>query len=656
MLLVVGFHAYPSMLPGGFTGVDIFFVISGFLITSIIVGALLRGKFSFARFYARRVRRIFPALLAVLVFCLGIGWLYCTADEYRMLGKHVAAGAAFISNLAFMLESGYFDIAAETKPLLHLWSLGVEEQFYMILPPLLWLAWRLRAGMLFAVVVVAAISFGLAVVGPLDPPVRFFSPLTRFWELMLGSVLALLQIGASNDGHKLIGVSTRRTVTSIARFSTPRARSLLSFACLLGIALSIVLVTRTKPVPGWWTLLPVLSAVLLIAVGPRAWANRTLLACKPMVAIGLISYPLYLWHWPLLVFATLLEGTRPSILHRLVAILLAFALSIATYFVIERPLRFGMHGRIKAVLLVAAMALTGLAGYCIYAHDGVPARDFAVEFKNVSEAVEDFEYSAGLLQTSYQGQPVLANTGLPPQVLFIGDSHIEQFFPRAVSLTSEGRFPPSIFMGGGGCPPIPNVREDSLAHCQTIMESINKVLKEPGSLRQIVIGGCWNCYFLEETRALDSAAGGFSYYYAKGDARVPFRLDKGSELAIAELGKFLGQLSGRFEVYLLLDNPLGAVFNPKRIIGNRLSFQSGGNLDESSPVPAEQAALNEHLRQVALAAGARVIDQLPTLCPQGQCIRLTSEKRPIYKDDHHLRPFFVRQTADYLERSLHEPE
>ena len=654
VLLVVGFHAFPSMVPGGFSGVDIFFVISGFLITSIIVEALLQGRFSFAVFYMRRVRRIFPALLTVLAFCLGVGWLYCTADEYRSLGKHVAAGAAFVSNLALMQESGYFDQAAETKPLLHLWSLGVEEQFYMILPPMLWVAWRLRTGMLPAVIAIASLSFWLAVSGIFDPTVRFFSPQTRFWELMAGSLLALLQIGLSTESSGLIGMRSAIALKRLAALATPGARSLLSLTCLLGLLLSIVLVTRARPIPGWWSLLPVLSAALMIAVGPRAWANRKILACKPMVAIGLISYPLYLWHWPLLVFATLLEGTRPSIAHRLLAIILAFALSIVTYFVIERPLRFGVRGPIKAVFLVIAMALAGFAGYGVYALDGVPARGFAVEFKNVSDAVEDFEFSAGLLQTSYQGEPVLANTTLPPKVLFIVDSHIEQFFPGVVSLTREGKFPPSIFMGGGGCPPIPNVREDSLARCQATMASINKVLEEPGSIRQIVVGGCWNCYFLEETHALDAAAGGFSYYYAQGDARVPFRLDRGADLAIAALGEFLGQLSNRFEVYLLLDNPLGSVFNPKHLIGNRLSFQGGSNLDESTPVPADQAALNERLRRVALAAGARAIDQLPALCPQGHCIRLTSDKRPIYKDDHHMRPFFVRQAAGALERSLHE--
>ncbi len=654
VLLVIGFHAFPSMLPGGFTGVDIFFVISGFLITSIIVESLQQGRFTFALFYMRRIRRIFPALLTVLVFCLGIGWLYCTADEYRSLGKHVAAGAAFASNLALMQESGYFDLAAETKPLLHLWSLGVEEQFYLLLPPVLWLTWRLRAGMLPAVIVIGAISFWFTVSGSFNPVVTFFSPQTRFWELLLGSLLALLQIGMSANGSGLIGRHGASVLLRLAKFCTPGMRSLLSLACLIGLVLSIVLVTRAKPVPGWWSLLPVLSAVLIIAVGPGAWVNRTLLACKPMVAIGLISYPLYLWHWPLLVFATLLEGTRPSIAHRLVAIVLAFLFSIATYFVIERPLRFGGRGPIKTVLLVCALALAGLAGYGIYVLDGLPRRDFAVEFKNVSEAVEDFEYAAGLLETSYQGQFVLANTTQPPKVLFIGDSHIEQFFPGVVTLTREGRFPPSIFMGNAGCPPIPNVREDTLARCQTTLASINAVLANPGSIRKIVIGGCWNCYFLEETRALDAAAGGFSYYYAKGDTRVPFRQDKGSELAITELGEFLGQLSSRFEVYLLLDNPLGSVFNPKHLIGNRLSLKGGDTLAESTPIDADQAALNERLGQVARAAGAQVIDQLPVLCPLGQCVRLTPDKRPVYKDDHHMRPFFARQTASYLERALHD--
>lgn len=161
ILSVIGFHAFPFLVQGGFIGVDIFFVISGFLISTIIFGSLERGNFSFVEFYIRRINRIFPALLLVLITCFAFGWFVLLSDEYKQLGKHIAGGAGFISNFIFWNESGYFDNVAEAKPLLHLWSLGVEEQFYIIWPLLLWLAWKRHLNLLSIAIIVAVISFAL---------------------------------------------------------------------------------------------------------------------------------------------------------------------------------------------------------------------------------------------------------------------------------------------------------------------------------------------------------------------------------------------------------------------------------------------------------------------------------------------------------------
>jgi peptidoglycan/LPS O-acetylase OafA/YrhL len=184
---VVAFHAYPFQVPGGFVAVDIFFVISGFLITSIITKEMEERTFSFATFYARRARRIFPALAVVLVTLLGAGWFLLLADEYAAVGKHTAAGAGFVSNIVFFQEAGYFDTSARFKPLLHLWSLGIEEQFYLIWPALLLLGaqsrgWRWIAGALAAASL--AYCFWLT---PRNGYAAFFLPLARFWELMVGA-------------------------------------------------------------------------------------------------------------------------------------------------------------------------------------------------------------------------------------------------------------------------------------------------------------------------------------------------------------------------------------------------------------------------------------------------------------------------------------
>jgi peptidoglycan/LPS O-acetylase OafA/YrhL len=279
VLAVLGFHAFPKGLGGGFAGVDVFFVVSGFLISGILLEALDGGSFSFTGFYIRRIRRIFPALLLVLLACLALGWWALLVPEYRQLGLHTAGGAGFAANLLLWCESGYFDNAAETKPLLHLWSLGIEEQYYIVWPLLLWAAWKTRFNGLVLVIALAAASFALNVGGiAADPVGSFYSPLTRAWELLAGSVLAWYQ-------H-------RRPPAEFNGASKSVARGVLSVLGLALIALGLALLDKTRPFPGWWALLPVAGTLLVIAAGPQAWANRALLSRRGLVAVGLISYPL----------------------------------------------------------------------------------------------------------------------------------------------------------------------------------------------------------------------------------------------------------------------------------------------------------------------------------------------------------------------------
>jgi len=191
VLAVVTFHAFPEFVRGGFIGVDIFFVISGYLISTIIFENLEKGSFSFSEFYARRIRRIFPSLLVVIIACFVFGWFELLADEFKQLGKHIAAGSGFISNFVFWGEAGYFDNSADTKPLLHLWSLGIEEQFYITWPMFIWLSWRYKLNFPLIALTVALVSFVLSVKGVRNDSVAtFYSPQTRFWELIIGSLLA----------------------------------------------------------------------------------------------------------------------------------------------------------------------------------------------------------------------------------------------------------------------------------------------------------------------------------------------------------------------------------------------------------------------------------------------------------------------------------
>src|SRR5262249_31209552 len=320
VLSVVAFHAFPKWLQGGFVGVDIFFVISGYLISTIIFGNLERGSFSYAEFYSRRIRRIFPALILVLVASFALGWYALLAVDYRQLGKHIASGAGFVSNYALWFESGYFDSDAKRKPLLHLWSLGIEEQFYIGWPLLLGLVWKRKWNFLTVTLWIAAASFvvNVSMIG-YDPVGAFYSPLSRIWELMIGGIVAYLAL------HR---------PELLPEGQWP------SMVGLVLIALGLALVnSEDHRALGWWILLPTVGAFLVISGGPGTWLNRHVLGNRVLVWVGLISYPLYLWHWPLLSFAQIVEGQTPSSAIRLAAIVLSVTLARLTYRFIEIPIR-----------------------------------------------------------------------------------------------------------------------------------------------------------------------------------------------------------------------------------------------------------------------------------------------------------------------------
>ena len=346
VLSVVGYHAAPMWAMGGFVGVDIFFVISGFLISTIIFENLQRGSFSFIEFYSRRIRRIFPALIVVLAACFAFGWFTLFDDEFKQLGKHIAGGAGFISNLVLWNESGYFDNAASTKPLLHLWSLGIEEQFYIVWPLLLWAAFKKKLNWFVVISVIVAVSFAWNLYSARNNPISdFYSPQTRFWELLVGSMLACARL-LNQNALTIFGQKTadllRRIVPAQAQISNAIVfRNFVSTLGVLSIATSVVLIANDKHYPGAWAMLPTLGTAMVIAAGTQAWFNRSVLASRILVWLGLISYPLYLWHWPLLTFTRIFENETPKGVIRLEVVVISIVLSWVTYRLVERPSRFG---------------------------------------------------------------------------------------------------------------------------------------------------------------------------------------------------------------------------------------------------------------------------------------------------------------------------
>jgi peptidoglycan/LPS O-acetylase OafA/YrhL len=342
ILLVVGYHAVPWLVPGGFIGVDIFFVISGFLITRIILTQLKAGTFSSMEFYARRIRRIFPALIVVLAVTYLIGWFFLLPDGFSLLGKGTAAGVAFVSNLFQLTQLGYFAPDATENPLLHLWSLGIEEQFYIVWPLLLWVLSGSKRRW-FWIAAIAAASFGLSMMIFFGyKEWAFYSPLSRAWELLAGGMVASRYVDHPEYEQE--------------RFT--QRDNLLATIGIAAIAGAAIALNQSSLFPGIWALLPVLGAVLII-VSPNSLVNRILLSNRPMVLIGLISYPLYLWHWPLLSYLSIARHGVPNFLEIWIAVIAAVVLAWLTFRFVEIPLR---RNRNAVPGLSFGLATIGVAG------------------------------------------------------------------------------------------------------------------------------------------------------------------------------------------------------------------------------------------------------------------------------------------------------
>ena len=433
VLSVVLFHAFPEWIHGGFIGVDIFFVISGYLISSIIYKGLDVRSFDFRDFYIRRIKRIFPALIVVLLSCLAFGWFALLSDEYQQLSKHVFGASTFTNNFMFWAESGYFDNDSNTKPLLHLWSLSIEEQFYLLWPLLLWwiYKWKAHLGKILLGLTVGFIFLHFYIFHP-DRVAAFYAPYARFFELLIGASIAY---------HHL------RLKTKVIHPLHKRFKSIQSFIGLGLILIGIQIITKESHFPGWYALLsPVLGASLIIDSHQDSFINKYLFSNKFAVWVGLISYPLYLWHWPLLSFGYIVEGQIPTLGMRITLIILAILLAILTYYFIEKPVRFGSPktSRQKAILLAILMIILGTIGGVIYKKNGLIQRKAATPIiKHQGDTghilFHQYPYQHFYLCTpqSIQDEALRWDSTIrcfqskkdqPIDVAIIGDSHAEHLF------------------------------------------------------------------------------------------------------------------------------------------------------------------------------------------------------------------------------------
>lgn len=619
---VVLFHARAPGLSGGFVGVDVFFVISGYLIARLILADRAGGRFSFADFYERRARRILPALLFMLAVSGGLALMLLPADLQRF-GSSLAAMTVFLSNVQFARWNDYFGMASGSAPLLHTWSLSIEEQFYLIFPVLLVLAARRgRPTLVVALGLIAALSFGYSVwTAGQAPNLAFYSPLSRAWEFLLGALLALGVLPAPG----------RRTGDALAA------------AGMAAIVWAIWRLTPADPFPGVNALAPCLGAALVIH-GTQAPGSRVarLLAFRPLAGLGLISYSLYLWHWPLIVFGgyyVLDEAWATPVRMAMAAVAVPVAWLSWRY--VEQPFR-GPDGwlsrRRLIVLLSASSIVLGLYGVALRALDGLPQR-FAEPVLRLADpdSRADFPCAGRPLETRAGAECRLGDPRARPTFILWGDSHAAMYRAGLDDLATR-RGAAGFDLTELGCAPLIGFSGSGPA-CEARNRRVLEVIaaERPAA---VILAGKWGPamgpFIRPDFRGVWSEHGRRQPYLAAAEAR---RALERTVAALTRLG---------VTVYFVEDTPYALSASPDRlakaaVLGRPPSATIG--LDEYRMQLSGQRPPAEALQQRGLL---RLLRPGLRLC-DGSICRLSDARGAFYRDAGHLNDRGARRVAEVFE-------
>jgi len=407
---VILFHAGFSLFNGGYVGVDIFFVISGYLITSVILNDLKKDKFSLINFYERRARRILPALFFVMLFCIPIAYFYLLPDEMVKFGRSLIAVSLFGSNFLFWQESGYFDLASELKPLLHTWSLAIEEQFYIFFPILFVFLWKyFRSKVFISLLVIFFLSFFFMLIGGIIKPnnMFFFYMLpARGWEILSGALIAYYM-----DSNQLFVKNKYNQICSGAGFAL--------------IVISILTFDKQTPFPSTFTILPVLGTALLILCANKHTFVYRFLSLNVIVKIGLISYSAYLWHQPILAFAKFRFHEQLSSIHLLLLCAISFFLAFISWKYIESPFRDKKRISTKNIFQLSTFSILFFvaSGFYIKSDNGLISRFSEKDAQVLSYFVDSKNYVVtNFGKTKMSNFDQLSSTN---NILIIGDSYAE---------------------------------------------------------------------------------------------------------------------------------------------------------------------------------------------------------------------------------------
>ncbi|MCF5655330.1 acyltransferase family protein, partial [Pseudomonas poae] len=594
VLAVVLFHFGVPGVTGGFVGVDVFFVISGFLITSIIWRERQAGRFSFVEFWARRARRILPALFVMIVATLVAGWFLLAPKDYEELGRAAHYQVIFTSNLLFARQHGYFEAASDIKPLLHTWSLAVEEQFYILFPLLLTLLssrlkhWRLA---LFGVLLV---SFGMSVWAvEHEPQKAFFLLHLRAWELLAGAMLAVMPAREWR--------------------ASPALAQCVSLAAMGLILIAVFGFDSHTAFPGATALLPVLGVVGLIwANGQQyTWVGR-LLSSRLMVGLGLISYSWYLWHWPVFVYANYaaVDGLSATELGGLM--LLSLVLGYLSWRFVETPFREKrLLATRKAILVAAAVGILsiGLTGVALRKADGVPSRLSEQALRYAKAKKWSPELMACMADKDTPDERLFCHFGPKnPAVsaLVWGDSHATALIP-ALEIGAEKHDISLMEASFAGCVPLDGL--ENIARCAHFNRRVEKAMSEQ-PISDVVLAARWSLYLYgqmsgDKEHALKDPSTG-QYVRAVAEQRFADGMRE----------RIKGLRAAGHRVWLVKEVPLQEIIVPYRL--SRLAMMHRPVDREGLPVAkhlAREAFISQLFDELAAAdSGVRVLDPAPQLC------------------------------------------
>jgi peptidoglycan/LPS O-acetylase OafA/YrhL len=645
VLPVILFHAGFSVFAGGFVGVDVFFVISGYLITTIILGEMNNGKFSIVTFYERRARRILPPLFFVIFCCLPFAWLWLSPDDLNYFCKSLMAVSAFSSNILFWLNSGYFDTTAEFIPLLHTWSLAVEEQFYILFPPFLMLVWKLRKRLIFcSLLFIAIVSLACAQYGAYHyPSATFFLLHTRGWELAIGSLIAFYFLYKQEQAELIR--------------SHKKVSETLGLLGLFLICYSIFAFDKTIPFPSIYALIPTIGTALIIIFATTDTTAGRFLGTKPMVGIGLISYSIYLWHQPLFAFARHRSLLEPSMGLLLLLSFLSISLGYISWLYIEKPFRNKMaidKGKIFGFAVAGSVFLTiiGLIGNlnkgCKNRFDNTYAKLAVIkDDARVVACKEEIELSTG-------HTCIIGDKSKKPSIALLGDSHSARLTSYLDEILNNKGKSLIVYSQIWGVPLLDvgtdTVIEKSRNNRTFILNAYNSILSN-SDIDTVILAAEWANY-TEGRRYLDTETA----YYTDKMSRV-ISMDENLKVFERGLKRTLDLLDSRRIKIIVVGSVPEYDWNVPQFLGKSYRFTGSTTIPKEFLITLEKyekrnANVLKAFKNVDIYSRSRYVDPFSLLCNGTSCKYMDSDNNVFYVDGNHLTYSGSKAVVDDILKSL----